>query len=136
MANNRDRDVSIEVVSRHQHVSEKTRDFATEKAGRLTRFNSRISRIQVLLDERHEDFISEFIVHVDSGATIVSKEAASGYRASIISAVEKLERQLKKDKEKRQNHKHDSLGAAPEPSMVGMESEKTYEEIVEEDLTA
>jgi ribosomal subunit interface protein len=134
MVNNRDRDVSIEVVSRHRHVSDKTRDFATERVGKLTRFHSRVSHIQVLLDERHDEFITEVIVHVDSGVTVVAKETASGYRASITSAVEKLERQIKKDKEKRQNHKHDPLGVQDDGSPE-LDAEETYEEVVKNDLS-
>lgn len=134
MVNKRDREVLIEVVSRHQHISDQTRDFATEKVGKLTRFHSRVSRIQVVLDERHDEFVTEIIVHVDSGATIIGKETASGYRASITAAVEKLERQIKKDKERRQDHKHDPLAGAPETLPADSDTEETYEEVIRKDL--
>ena len=130
----RDRDVPIEVVSRHQHVSEKTRAFALEKAQRLSRYNDRIARVQVLLDEEHAEFLTEIIVHVESGATLVGKGTADGYRASMDSALEKLERQLKKDKEKRRNHKHDS--AAGRPDSGPDEDDPTYEEVIRDGLAS
>ena len=134
MVNNREREVSIEVVSRHQNVSDKTRDFATEKAQRLTKFHSRISRIQVMLDERHDDFVTEIVAHVEAGATVVAKEAGSGYRASITAAADKLERQLKRDKEKRHNHKADPLGKSSESEKID-DSEDSYDDIIQKDLS-
>ena len=121
----RDREVQIEVTSRHQHVSDKTRTFATERALKLTRYNDRVSRIQVLLDERHEDFITEIIVHVDSGTTLVAKERAKGYRTSMDAVLNKLEKQLKRDKERRRNHKHET--ARNETQTAEMDQDR-YEE--------
>ena len=130
----RDRDVSIEVVSRHQNVSDKTRAFATEKAQRLSRYNDRIARVQVHLDEEHSEFLTEIIVHVDSGSTLVGKGSAGGYRASLDSAFERLERQLKRDKEKRCNHKHESLSERLQPALG--DDEPTFEQVVREGLSS
>ena len=128
-----DRDVSIEVVSRHQRVSEKTRAFAMEKAQRLSRYNDRIASVQVLLDEEHSEFLTEIVVCVDSGSTLVSKATATGYRASMDAAIEKLERQLKRDKEKRRNHKHDPLPEQLEPALA--EEEPTYEQVLRDSIS-
>ena len=127
----RDQEVQIEVTSRHQHVSEKTRTFAMERARKLTRYNDRVSHIQVLLDERHEDFITEMIVHVDSGSTLVAKERAKGYRTSLDAVLTKLEKQLKRDKERRRNHKHEAARNETRTADVGRDRvEETFDDAV------
>ena len=131
---NREHDVLIEVTSRHQNISDKTRDIATERVSRLTRFNDRISRIQLLLEEEHGEFQAELIVHVESGVTLVSKDSEKeGYRTAIDAVLEKMERQLKKDKERRVNHKHPQpeggTGGDVEP-----DADPSFEDAVRDDL--
>jgi putative sigma-54 modulation protein len=98
-------EVPIDLTSRHEHVSERMKDYALEKATKLLRFHNRISRIQVIVDGVHEDPDVEMIVHVDSGATLVAKEHRSHFKSAIDLIVDKMERQLKKNKEKRKHHK-------------------------------
>lgn len=130
-----DREVQIEVTSRHQHVSEKTRAFALERAERLTRFNDRISRIQIILDEEHDAFLAEIIVHIASREPIVVHETSDGYRSALDALLDKMERQLKKDQERRRDHKHQSIRNLVDPSAEVTE-EQSYEEIVREKLTS
>ena len=47
-------EVPIEVTSRHEPVSERMKQYATEKASKLLRFHNRISRIQIVVDGVHE----------------------------------------------------------------------------------
>ena len=135
MVSNRDREVQIDVISRHQHVSERTRAFATERAEKLTRYNDRVSRVQVILEEEHHEFSAEMVVHVAGGCTLVSRESSpDGFRSALDHLMVKIERQLKKDKEKRVNHKHDSLRDGV-PFADGVGEEETYEDIVRQNLT-
>ena len=129
------REVQIEVTSRHQHVSDKTRAFAIERAERLIRFNHRISRIQIILDEEHGAFLAEIIVHVDSRGPIFVKETSGGYRSALDGLLVKMERQLKKDKERRRNHKHHADPGLDGHNRVSRE-EQTYEDIVRQQLTS
>jgi ribosomal subunit interface protein len=129
----RDREVQIDVTSRHQQVSEKTRAFAIERAQKLTRYNDRISRIQVLLDEEHNQFTAEVIVHVEAGATLVSRESGDGYRTALDTLMVKIERQLKRDKEKRRSHDHETVRDM-QPAGEVVPAEESYEDIVREDL--
>lgn len=130
-----DREVQIEVTSRHQHVSDKTRAFAFERADRLTRFNHWISRIQIILDEEHEEFVAEILVYLDSREPIFVKETSAGYRSALDGLLVKTERQLKKDKERRRNHKHQTSVGLASPSRISKE-EQTYEDIVRQQLTS
>ena len=133
---NDNQDVSIEVTSRHHHVSDETRAYATDKASKLLRFHNRVSRIQIVLDKHKEDRTVEMIVHVDSGHTFVAKETAGGFRSAFDPLVAKMERQLKKDNQKRKHHKgeeglKDRLSPEQEPRG---DTEETYDDVVRRNL--
>jgi ribosomal subunit interface protein len=135
MVSKHERDIHIEVISRHHQVSERTRSFALERAQKLARFNDRLSRIQVILEEEHAEFLVEMIAHVDTGATIVGKESGDGYRSALDALMLKMERQLKKDKEKRTNHKHETLkDQIPLAGAGEAEVEETYDDAVRQTL--
>lgn len=97
--------VQILVTGRHMEVTDEVREFVLSKAGKLSKFYDRIHEIEVILDHESEEFSAEMIVRADHKHTIV----ASGTGPEIVSLVdgiaEKLEKQLKKLKEKRRNHK-------------------------------
>ena len=135
---NRRNEVQIDVTSRHQNISDKTREFAVDRARKLVRYNDRITSIQVVLDEAHDEFVAEMIVKADWGSTLVAKQTADGYRAALDALLVKLERQVKKDKEKHRNHKHEGLKghADPEPHNEEPEAdaEPSYDDIVRKRL--
>ncbi len=105
MLTNRNPDVSIDVTSRHHNVSDRTRDYATDKAGKLLRFHNRISRIEIVMDSHKDEREVEIIVHVDNGHIFVAREKAHGFEAALDPLVSKMERQLKKDNQRRKHHK-------------------------------
>ena len=76
MVNHYAREVQIDITSRHQRVSLRTRVFAHDRLERLSRFNSWVSRIQLVLGEEHHEFLAEAIVHVDSRDPIVVSEVS------------------------------------------------------------
>ncbi len=110
-------DVLIEVTGRHQQLPDDARDYATDKASKLLRFHNRISRIQIVMDRRKDDSEVEIIVHVDNGHTFVAKETGSGFKSALDPLVAKMGRQLKKDNERRKNHKggHGHKDTRPKP---------------------
>ncbi len=133
---NQNREVPIEVTSRHDSVSERMRSYVTEKVAKLIRFHPRISRIQVVVDEAHASPEVECIVHVDSGSTFVGKERNEHFRGAVDLLVDKMERQLKKDKERLVNHKGEApLKEAfiPPPAPPAAPAE-TYDDVVRRDL--
>jgi len=129
------REVQIDITSRHQRVSKRTRGFAHDRLERLSRFNHCVSRIQLVLDEDHHEFLAEAIVHVDSRALIVAFEVSGGYRAALDGLLVKLERLLTKDKELRRDHRNqprcDLFPAGPH-----FGEEMAYQEILQGKMTA
>ena len=139
MVTNRNPDVLIEVTSRHHHVSDRTRDYATDKAAKLLRFHNRISRIQIVMDSHKDEREVEIIVHVDNGHIFVAREKANGFEAALDPLVSKMERQLKKDNQRRKHHKggDGQKGQAPVEERNGNRGdEESYDEVVRRNLEA
>lgn len=125
------REVLIDVTTRHGHISDGMRDYATKKAEKLTRFHDRISRIQVLLDDPKGEREVEMIVHIDSGSTLVGKERAGAFHEAVDLLVEKMERQIKKDKERLKDHKIEGgKGLVPPPPSADAPPDETYDDIM------
>jgi len=137
MTKKQPRAVQFDVTARHGRVSDGMRDYAVKKADKLTRFNDRIHRIQILVDDPKGDCEVEMIVHVDAGGTMVAKERAGAFHEAVDLLVEKLERQIKKDKERLKDHKIAGGKAAvpPEPPAEDRSGgDETYEDVVRRGL--
>lgn len=126
-------DVLIDVTSRHHQVSEGTREYAANKASKLLRFHNRISRIQLVMDRLKDVCEVEIIVHVDNGHTFVARETATKIKAALDPLLTKMERQLKKDNERRKRHKgsQNRRNHLPEERLAGsVGDEESYDDVV------
>lgn len=97
----------IQITGRHVEVSEEVRAYIHAKVGKLPRFYDRIHEVEVVLDHESEQFITEMIVRADKRHTFVARETGPDTFALVDLVVDKLERQLRRHKEKRRDHKHD-----------------------------
>ena len=129
-----DETLAIEFKGRHDNISARMRDHATRKLTRMPRFNDQVSRIEVVADHVHEYPEVELIVHMRSGAPLVAKRRSQTFSSAIDELVEKMERQLKRLKEKRTDHKGLGAGKADGGSVEDESTEETYEEVVRRSL--
>lgn len=97
--------VQIRVTARRVEITEEVRGYIDEKAGKLQRFYDRIHEIEVVLGHESEQFTIEMIVRAGRKQTFVAGETGPDSFALIDLVTEKLERQLKKHKEKNRNYK-------------------------------
>ncbi|MFY4729983.1 ribosome hibernation-promoting factor, HPF/YfiA family [Nitrospira sp. BLG_2] len=97
--------MQILVTGRHMEVTDEVREFVLAKAGKLSKYYDRIHEIEVILDHESEEFTTEMIVRADHKHTFVASGSGPEIIPLIDAITEKLERQLKKLKEKRRNHK-------------------------------
>lgn len=88
------------ISGRHLSVTEAMKEYAQKKAGKLERFFDRINKIQITLDVEGERQTAEMIVSATRGSTLIAEVASSDMYAAIDLAVDKLERQLTRHKEK------------------------------------
>ena len=106
--------MQVSVVGRHVAVTQDIKDYAEEKASKLPRFYDRIQHVEVILDRESDLFSVEMIAKAAGSQSFVAKEAGPDIRACVDLIVEKLERQLKKHKERWRNRKH--VGKKAEPA--------------------
>lgn len=99
------------ITGRHVDISDDFRDYVTEKTSRLSRFYNRIHEIEVVLARESEQFMVEVIVRAGHKHTFVANETGPDPLALVDLVSDKIERQLKKQKEKETNH--NNKDAAP-----------------------
>lgn len=85
-------------------VSPALKEFTTEKFNKLQRHFERITRINITFDVQKLRNIAEATILVPGDALHASSEATDMY-AAIDTLIDKLDRQLKKHKEKEGEHR-------------------------------
>lgn len=130
-----EQDVPIEFKGKHDHISERMKEHAVHKIGRLARYRDRLTRIEVVADHVHENPDVEMIVHLRRGAPLVSKERSTSFSTTVDLLVDKVETLLRKQKEKRADRSK-GKGEAPAADRVTEREpeEETYEDIVRKTL--
>ena len=95
------------ITGRHMEVTEAMHSFIEKKIDRLGRFYNRISEIEVILDGsgKSQENKIELIVKADHHAPFIVHESGEDMYACLDTAVDKVERQLTRHKEKSRSHK-------------------------------
>ena len=110
--------VQTKIAVRHGHLSEAAQQTIKEKAEKLLHFFERITQIEVTVDLAKEDHKTvEFLVQAEHKHDFVSKETGPELMAAVDHALHKLEGQIRRYKEKIQDHRRDKptneLAGAP-----------------------
>ena len=104
----------VSITERHTSAGEDVKNYAREKAGKLTRFYDRIAAIDVILDGAQDQERVEMIVRVHGADNFIAREANGDFYAGVDVVVDRLERQLRNFKEKLRNRKHIARNPAKE----------------------
>ena len=99
--------MQVRVAGRHVEVTDDVRDYVESKVAKLPRFYDRIHEVEVVLDHESEQFTAEMIVRTDRKHTFVARETGPDTFTLVDLVIDKLERQLIRQKEKNRNRKHD-----------------------------
>lgn len=87
-------------------VTPALRDYAEQKAGKLTKYYDRIQEIEVVLDNAKDSIGVEMIVNAEHRNMFIARHNGADAYACIDGCVDKLERQLSDHKKKVRNRKH------------------------------
>jgi putative sigma-54 modulation protein len=98
--------VIVTVSARHMDVTLPLKNYAEEKANKLTKYFDRIQEIEVVLDAHKDSARCEMIVNAEHKNTFVAQHDQGDAYACIDGCVHKLERQLSDHKERIRNRKH------------------------------
>lgn len=96
----------ITITGKHIEITDAIRSHVEEKVEKLPRYYDTISQVEVILEGNEGGRQSvEIIAHAEHNDLLIAKEAGMDTYACIDTAVHKMERQLKKAKEKQRGHK-------------------------------
>jgi putative sigma-54 modulation protein len=109
--------VQVNISARHGHLSAETQQKIEEKVERLRRIFDRVTAIQVTADLEHREAPSvEVRLSAEHTADFVASESSTTVMAALDGVIRKIEQQLRKHKEKRREHRSQSLGRTEPPT--------------------
>jgi len=99
--------VQINVSARHGHLSPASQSKITTKVSRLKRYFNGLTALNVTVDLQNPALPAvEIVASAEHFHQMVSHEVSAHLWRSVDGAVQKLEQQLRKHKEKVRDHKH------------------------------
>jgi putative sigma-54 modulation protein len=97
--------VQIKISARHGHLRDDNRRFIEEKAEKLLHFFERLTSIEVTVDLEGDLKTVEFVVSAEHKHDFVARESNGDIRAATDLVLAKLEKQLRRYKERVQDHR-------------------------------
>lgn len=115
--------MNITVTGRHVNVSDSVRDYAEKKIKKLEKHFNQMIDAHIILAVEKLDHISEVVMNGD-GVQFHGKEKAADLYSAIDLLFEKMEKQIRRYKEKHQMHKGPDKG---EGATIGFTSNEGKE---------
>jgi putative sigma-54 modulation protein len=98
--------VQIKLSVRHGHLGEDVQQIIRQKAGKLTHLFDRLTQIEVTVDLQQKDSkLVEFLVQAEHKHDFVAHERHAEVLTALDLALAKVEAQLRRYKEKIQDHR-------------------------------
>ena len=97
--------MQIKISTRHGHLSDELQEHIREKAGKLLHYFQRLMMIEVLVDLKDDEKTVEFLVSAEHKHDFVASERHKELLAAVDLVLAKLETQVRRYKEKVQNHR-------------------------------
>jgi len=94
----------VRLTCRHCELDQNLKDYIEEKVQRLARYFDRVDEAHVVLEVEGHRKIADVTVHA-SRAVISSEQTADDVRSAFDRALEKVERQIRRYKDRVRNHK-------------------------------
>ena len=95
------------IAGRHIDVTEAIKEHAEEKTSKLPRYYNSVNRVEVIIEgNKGINTGVEIIARAEHNKVFIAKETGEDAYKCIDLAVHKLERQLRRQKEKERNNKH------------------------------
>lgn len=115
--------MQIKISARHGNLNDQTQEFIREKANKLLHLFERIMMIEVTVDLSNDEKWVEFLVSLEHKHNLVAREHSKDVLAAVDLVLDKLSQQLRKYKQKIQDHRRTpSMGevsGAPLPEESG-----------------
>lgn len=96
--------MQVIISARHFDVSDRLRSLVEERFSRLSRFEPRVSRVEVALLEEKNRCEVDAQVSVDGSGPVHAHGEAPDFRTAVDQVVDRLGRQLRKSHSRRRDH--------------------------------
>ena len=115
--------MKISMTARHFELSDALRTHVESRLAGLSRYNQRMSRVEVTLAEEKREKRVEARAAVDGDVNIHAEATAEDFRVAVDRVSDKLARQLKRRRDRRTDHQAPRLGEEiqPEEALEGGE---------------
>jgi putative sigma-54 modulation protein len=97
--------MQIDITGHHVDVTPALRAYVTEKMQKIMRHSDQVISIRVILKVEKLQQLAEASINV-GGRTVFANVSASDMYASIDGLVDKLDRQVRRRKDRITNHQH------------------------------
>ena len=97
--------MAIEITSRHMHVSPDIQEYVRQSIERLIEHFPRVEHVHVILDHEKHLSIAEVVVQAKNHIRVEAKKSSKNIRMSFDDAANKVEKQLRRLRDKAQSHK-------------------------------
>ena len=98
--------MQISISGRHLTLPDRAQEYIRSKASKLEQFFDKIQTVDVIISKEGLDYAVEIIVKPDHHDILVVRDSGPDVQSCVDVILDKLERQLRKYKEKIRNHKH------------------------------
>ncbi|MBM4068893.1 MAG: ribosome-associated translation inhibitor RaiA [Planctomycetes bacterium] len=112
--------MQVKITARHGHLSEPAQQFIRDKAEKLLHYFQRLMMIEVIVDQKEEEFVVEFLVSAEHKHDFVATERHKELLAAVDLVLDKLEGQVRRYKEKIQDHRRRTpMSGEPDKAELG-----------------
>ena len=95
----------VQITGRHCDVPADIRERTEAQVASLSKYQPRASAADVVYTEEKLDKLVEIIVHIDGGEPVVATGRDTEFRAALDQMIERASRMLRKQRERRTDHK-------------------------------
>lgn len=100
--------MKIQITSRHVEVPEALRVYAAERLAAVERLGTDFASAEIVLDQGREGMSCEILLHPRRGDPIIARETAREFRAAVDAAAAKIQTQVARAKERRDDSRRTS----------------------------
>lgn len=97
--------MQIKISVRHGHISDATQQLIRDKAEKLLHYFERLTMIEVTVDMKKDQKWVEFLVQAEHKHDLVAHDSHADLMAAVDLALDKVALQLRRYKEKIQDHR-------------------------------
>jgi len=107
--------MSIEITARHMHATKEIQDSAHGKAQFIIEEFPQVEHIHVILDHVRHQGVAEVVIQAKGHIRVEAKDEGASMQGCLDSVFVKVERQLRRELDKRHDHKAAMREKGPTP---------------------